>query len=168
MASISPVVSPVISGWNGFILIVISPASSGWNGFNFSCRFARDFRVEWLQLHRHFPCCFLVVPLRSALSQCLVSLIKSLNFAGLLEYFAVTSSRFQALLATTSCWQPQHCCKDFTAIAVRWIILWQNESNRKRTAYRARADRERADRARGYRARGAASAAAATSLRLVT
>ena len=30
------------------------------------------------------------------------------------------------------------CCKDFIAIAARWIILWQNEFNRKRTAYRVR------------------------------
>ena len=28
------VISPAISGWNGFDSIVISPAISGWNGFD--------------------------------------------------------------------------------------------------------------------------------------
>jgi hypothetical protein len=74
-----------------------------------------------------------------------------LILAGLLEYFAVTSWTCQDLVlaATISV-----CCKDFTAIAARWIILWQNESNRKRTAYRARADRARGYRARGFGGRG--------------
>jgi hypothetical protein len=76
-----------------------------------------------------------------------------LILAELLESFAVTSWTFQALLVCTAQFQLCQdlvlaatislCCKDFKAIAARWIILWQNESNRKRTAYRARADRAR-------------------------
>jgi hypothetical protein len=78
-----------------------------------------------------------------------------LNLAGLLEYLAIISSTLQALLVpATICaaqlqlcpWQDfmlgatsSVCCKDLTQIAVRWNIVRQNESNRKRTAYRARA-----------------------------
>jgi hypothetical protein len=77
--------------------------------------------------------------------------------AGLLEYFAVTSSTFQSQLMmvildapTTICTAQLQLCKDFvltttsykdlTPIAVRWNIVQQNQSNRKGTADRARAN----------------------------
>ncbi len=80
--------------------------------------------------------------------------IKSLNLAGLSEYLEVTFWTFQALLVpTTICTaQLQLCqnlllastssvfCKDLTMITTFWNIVLQNESNRKQTTYRKRAD----------------------------
>ena len=54
------------------------------------------FRSHILNFQSQFTICTALFQARSAL--CFISLIKSLNFAGLLEYFVIISLTFQSLL----------------------------------------------------------------------
>ncbi len=118
----------------------------------FSCSLLRATWSNFLLLSCHSFLGYYSVTHRT-----MILLIKSLNFARLLEDLAVKSFSSH-ILDTPSTAYPNHhlhcstsavpgssasrhhICMDLRPIAARWYIVLQNESNRKRTACHARAD----------------------------